>query len=143
MTRQEELTRLLNKYGDAYYASDAPLISDAEYDALYDELARLEAESGVVLPDSPTRRVGSAVAKFLPHTHLARLLSLDKVRTPEALGEGLARVKALSAPEKPAFALEYKFDGPTVNLSYEGGRLVQGATRGNGVTGEGILEQLK
>lgn len=143
MHRQEELVQLLNAYGDAYYAGDSPLVSDAEYDALYDELLMLEKESGTVLPDSPTLRVGSAVAKFLPHTHIARLYSLDKVRSPAALRDWAARVNALAGGETPAFALEYKFDGLTVNLTYQEGRLVQGATRGNGVTGEGILEQLK
>ena len=67
MTRQEELTGLLSRYGDAYYDSDAPLVSDAEYDALYDELLALERESGVVLPGSPTRRVGAGAAEGKRH----------------------------------------------------------------------------
>lgn len=142
MTRQEELTELLARYGDAYYDSDAPLVSDAEYDALYDELFALEQESGVVLPGSPTRRVGANAGAFLPHTHIRRLYSLDKVRTPNALADWAD--KAISAADgKPVtFALEYKFDGLTVCLTYENGRFVQGATRGNGVTGDGVYEQL-
>ena len=68
MTRQEELTRLLNQYGKAYYSGDSPLVSDADYDALYDELLQLERDSGVVLPDSPTRRVGAEETGFLPLT---------------------------------------------------------------------------
>jgi len=143
MNRQEELVKLLNTYGDAYYAGDEPFVSDAEYDALYDELLSLERESGVVLPNSPTRRVGSAVAKFLPHEHLSRLYSLDKVRSPEALTSWLGRIQTLAGRDQLELALEYKFDGLTVNLTYEGGRLTQGATRGNGIIGEGILEQLK
>ena len=143
MNRQEELVKLLNTYGDAYYAGDAPLVADAEYDALYDELLSLERESGNVLPNSPTRRVGSTVTKFLPHEHLARLYSLDKVRSPEALSGWLGRIQALAGSDDFELALEYKFDGLTVNLTYEGGRLTQGATRGNGIVGEGILEQLK
>ena len=165
MTRQEELTGLLNEYGDAYYYGDAPLVSDKEYDALYDELLRLEAENGA-LPDSPTQKVasnteaiysqaemttsfgGSArlskAPAFLPHTHIARLYSLDKVRTEADLAEWVARVTRLSeGMQKPTFALEYKFDGLTVNLTYDGGKLVEGATRGNGVTGEAILAQIK
>ncbi len=143
MDRQTELTSLLNRYAAAYYEQDAPLVSDAEYDALYDELLRLEAESGTVLPDSPTLRVGGAPLKrFLPHTHLARLWSLDKVRTPEGLQEFIEKVRAAS-PEPPLFALEYKFDGLTVNLTYENGVLTEGATRGNGVVGEAILPQLR
>ena len=146
MTRQEELVALLNEYGNAYYRLDAPVVSDAEYDRLYDELLALEKGSGVILPDSPTVRVGGApVSAFLPHTHIARLWSLDKVRTDSALTDWTERVKRLAdgGLPSPAFALEYKFDGLTVNLTYENGRLIQGATRGNGVVGEGILEQLK
>ncbi len=143
MDRQIELVRLLNRYAAAYYEQDAPLVSDAEYDALYDELQKLEAESGVVTPDSPTLRVGGAPLKsFEQHTHLGRLWSLDKVRTPEALGDFIRKVTAAS-PVPPVFGLEYKFDGLTVNLTYDNGVLVQGATRGNGVTGEAILPQIR
>ena len=142
MTRQEELTRQLMQYAEAYYDTDAPRISDAEYDALYDELAQLEEESGFSLPGSPTKRVGASAGAFLPHAHLGRLYSLDKVRTEEALSDWANR--ALNAAEgKPVeFALEYKFDGLTVCLTYEDGRFVQGATRGNGVTGDGVYDQL-
>lgn len=143
LTRQRALTDELNRYGAAYYDADAPLISDAEYDRLYDELLALETESGVVLDDSPTRKVGGkAVSAFLPHTHLARLWSLDKVRTEDALRDWAERVERLSG-ENPEFALEYKFDGLTVNATYDGGKLVDGATRGNGTVGEGILAQMK
>ncbi len=143
MDRQTELVRLLNRYAAAYYEQDAPLVSDAEYDALYDELLKIEAETGVVLPDSPTLRVGGAPLKsFAQHTHLGRLWSLDKVRTPEALGDFIRKVTDAS-PEPPLFGLEYKFDGLTVNLTYDNGILVQGATRGNGVTGEAILPQIR
>ncbi len=143
MDRQKELVEILNRYAAAYYEQDAPLVSDAEYDKLYDELQKLEAESGVVLPDSPTLRVGGAPLKsFESHTHLGRLWSLDKVRTREGLMDFIRKVTAAS-PESPLFALEYKFDGLTVNLTYENGILVQGATRGNGVVGEAILPQLR
>lgn len=143
--RQRELTELLARYAAAYYEADAPLVSDREYDALYDELVALERESGTVLPGSPTGRVGGAPqGGFAPHTHLARLWSMDKVRTAEGLREWVARVRRLSAGMgEPLFALEYKFDGLTVNLTYEGGRLVTGATRGNGVTGETITAQVR
>lgn len=143
--RQRELTELLARYAAAYYEQDAPLVSDQEYDALYDELAALERASGVSLPGSPVRRVGGAPqGGFLPHTHLARLWSMDKVRTAEGLREWAARARRLAADlGEPQFALEYKFDGLTVNLTYEGGRLVTGATRGNGVTGETITAQVR
>lgn len=145
MTRQEELVLLLNRYGAAYYEQDAPEISDKEYDALYDELLALEKESGIVLPDSPTKRVGGApVQGFVPHTHLGRLWSMDKVRTEDALIDWQARAEKLSdGIATPTYALEYKFDGLTINLTYENGRLVCGATRGNGSVGETITEQVK
>ena len=143
MDRQKELVAILNRYAAAYYEQDAPLVSDAEYDRLYDELLKLEAESGVVLPDSPTLRVGGAPLKsFAQHVHLGRLWSLDKVRTREGLLDFVRKVTDAS-PAPPLFALEYKFDGLTVNLTYENGVLVQGATRGNGVVGEAILPQIR
>ncbi len=143
MDRQKELVAILNRYAAAYYEQDAPLVSDAEYDRLYDELLKLESESGVVLPDSPSLRVGGAPLKsFAQHVHLGRLWSLDKVRTREGLLDFVRKVTDAS-PTPPLFALEYKFDGLTVNLTYENGVLVQGATRGNGVVGEAILPQIR
>ena len=142
MTRQEELTQQLAQYAEAYYDADTPRISDAEYDALYDELQQLEQESGFVLPGSPTTRVGAGAGSFQPHTHIRRLYSLDKVRTEEGIIDWANRA-VRSAEGKPVeFALEYKFDGLTVCLTYENGRFTQGATRGNGVTGDGVYEQL-
>lgn len=151
--RQQELTALLAGYAKAYYEEDAPHVSDAEYDKLYDELLELEQESGTVLPDSPTGKVGGAPSVgFLPHSHIARLWSLDKVRSTAQLLAWDERVRKLRAEymertgeqlAEVSYALEYKFDGLTVNLTYDGGRLVQGATRGNGETGEGILPQIK
>ena len=145
MHRMQELVDRLNTYARAYYVEDAPLISDGEYDALEAELIALEKETGVVLPDSPTHRVGGEpLAKFEEHRHLGRLWSLDKVRSLEGIREWMDRVKRLlGLEEDPLYALEYKFDGLTINLTYENGILVQGATRGNGVTGEAILPQLK
>lgn len=141
--RQKELVAILNRYAAAYYEQDAPLVSDAEYDKLYDELLALEAKSGEVLPDSPTLRVGGAPLKsFKEHVHLGRLWSLDKVRTREGLIDFVRKVTAAS-PEPPLFALEYKFDGLTVNLTYENGVLTEAATRGNGVIGEAILPQIR
>ena len=141
----QELVDRLNIYARAYYVEDAPLISDGEYDALEAELIALEKETGIVLPDSPTHRVGGEpLEKFEEHRHLGRLWSLDKVRTLEGIREWMDRVKRLlDLEEDPLYALEYKFDGLTINLTYENGVLVQGATRGNGVTGEAILPQLK
>ena len=142
--RQYELVELLNRYAAAYYEQDAPVISDAEYDALYDELLALETESGETTPDSPTLRVGgSPLLKFEEHTHLGRLWSLDKVRTKEGARDFIGRVQKAAGGQDVLFGLEYKFDGLTVNLTYDGGELIQGATRGNGVKGEAILPQIK
>ena len=142
MTRQEELTQQLVRYAEAYYDADAPVISDAEYDALYDELVALEQASGFVLPGSPTKRVGAGAGAFLPHTHIRRLYSLDKVRTEEGLQDWANRAIKAADGKPVEFALEYKFDGLTVCLTYENGIFTQGATRGNGVTGEGVFDQL-
>ncbi|MEA4869455.1 DNA ligase [bioreactor metagenome] len=142
MTRQEELTQLLARYAEAYYDSDAPKVSDAEYDALYDELQQLEQESGFVLPGSPTARVGASAGSFQPHTHIRRLYSLDKVRTEGGIIDWANRAIRSADGKTVEFALEYKFDGLTVCLTYENGKFTQGATRGNGVTGDGVYEQL-
>jgi len=135
----------LNESSYAYYVLDEPIISDAQWDELYDELTALERETGVRLPDSPTRRVGGEpLASFEPHAHLARLWSLDKTTSEEGVCEWVARaekVRAQSDLPELSFAIEYKFDGLTINLTYRGGMLVQAATRGDGVTGEAILPQ--
>ena len=151
MDRMRELVDRLNETAYQYYTLDEPSISDKEWDALYDELTALEKETGVRLPDSPTRRVGGAVlAGFEPHTHLARLWSMDKAQSREALLDWAARAERLRADANANganlppldFVVEHKFDGLTVNLTYEGGVLVGAATRGNGVTGEEILPQV-
>ena len=150
--RMRQLVALLNEYAEAYYRYDAPKVSDKEYDELFDELLRLEKETGIVLDDSPTRRVGfKPLSEFSEHRHLGRLWSMDKVRTEGELIEWSRRAERLrdeynqAHPDSPLpklrYALEYKFDGLTINLTYDGGKLVQAATRGNGVTGEAILPQ--
>lgn len=154
MSTMEQLVAELNKLNYHYYTLDKPLISDKEYDALYDRLVALEKESGVVLPDSPTQRVGGELLKgFVQHRHLAPLWSLDKAQNADQLQSWNARVAKLVAdynsknPDnplpQPSYAVELKFDGLTLNLTYKDGRLVQAATRGNGVVGEGILAQVK
>ena len=133
----------LNETAYQYYTLGEPTISDAEWDRLYDELRRMEEETGERLPDSPTHRVGAQpLAGFAPHTHLARLWSLDKAQSEAALREWAARADRL-AGEDVEYVVEHKFDGLTINLTYEGGQLVGAATRGNGVTGEEILPQVR
>lgn len=146
MNRMRALVDRLNETAYQYYTLDAPTISDKEWDALYDELVRLEKESGERLPDSPTRRVGGEVlAGFEPHTHLARLWSMGKAQSVDALRDWADRAEKLRLEAGlPAlkYVVEHKFDGLTVNLTYEAGTLVGAATRGNGVTGESILPQV-
>ena len=151
--KMEELTELLNTYAKAYYENDNMLVTDAEYDKLYDELLKLEAETQTVLPASPTNRVGGEpLKKFESHTHITRLWSLDKCKSADELYAWETRIKKILAEyeaqtdeklEKLRYSLEYKFDGLTVNLTYNNGQLVQAATRGNGLTGEAILPQVK
>ncbi|GIP08724.1 DNA ligase 2 [Paenibacillus macerans] len=154
MQKMKQLVEQLNKYNYHYYTLDEPLISDKEYDQLYDELTALEAETGVTLPDSPTMRVGGELLQgFKPHRHLSPLWSLDKAQNEEQLQNWNNRAIKLIAdyntknPEnplpEPTYVVELKFDGLTLNLTYTDGNLVQAATRGNGVVGEGILAQVK
>ena len=142
MNRQRELVDILNKWAHEYYVLDNPTVSDKEYDALYDELRALEAESGEVYPDSPTRRVGGEPIKgFEKHTHIARLFSLDKSVTEEELSAFLTRVKKATDTE-PKYTVEYKFDGLTVCLTYDKGEFKRATTRGNGVQGEDVTAQV-
>ena len=145
LDRMKYLVDILNEYSRTYYFTNEPTVSDAEFDALLDELKSLEEQTGVVLTDSPTHRVGGEVPSgFLPYTHLNRLWSLDKVKSVDELREWKTRCdkyRSGSSDSGIEFVLEYKFDGLTINLTYDGGKLVQAATRGNGIVGEGILAQ--
>ena len=141
MGRMEELVALLNKYAKEYYEQDNPTVSDAEYDALYDELVMLEQFGGLVLPDSPTRRVGGKPNEgFRQIKHKERLYSLDKTKTVEGVGEWMNK---LSKGGDVDLTLEYKYDGLTLNLTYEGGNLIRACTRGDGEIGEEVTEQVK
>lgn len=147
MERMRELVEQLNDYAYRYYVLDDPAVADAEYDRLYDELAALERESGVVEPDSPTQRVGGKLLEgFQKHTHLAPLWSLDKAQSMEEVAAWQERtnkqIEQLGLPQA-SYSLEYKFDGLTINLTYDGGYLVGAATRGNGIVGENVTEQVK
>lgn len=141
--RMRELVENLNRYAELYYEQDAPVVSDAEYDKLYDALVKLEYEEGFSLKNSPTHRVGGAPQKkFEQKKHLLRLYSLDKCRTKEEFEEWCARVIKITG-KLPRLTCEYKFDGLTLNLLYENGELVSAATRGDGVTGEVVLNQVR
>ncbi|MDO5477482.1 MAG: NAD-dependent DNA ligase LigA, partial [Eubacteriales bacterium] len=128
--RMEELTELLNRASEAYYAQDTEIMSNLEYDALYDELRALEEETGFVMAGSPTVRVGYAAVEELPRVrHEQPMLSLDKTKSREELAQWLGDQRGL---------LSWKLDGLTVVLTYEGGRLSRAVTRGNGEIGEEI-----
>ena len=139
MDKMRALVDKLNKYAYEYYVLDAPTVPDAEYDRLYDELKELEAETGERLPDSPTRRVGGEPVKaFARHEHIARLYSLDKAVTEDEMNAFFTRVAKAG---EATYVVEYKFDGLTICLTYEDGRFVRAATRGNGTVGEDVTAQ--
>lgn len=142
------LVDYLNETARAYYVLDNPVISDAEWDQLYNQLLQMEKESGVILPDSPSQRVGGEpLAAFRQHRHITRLWSMDKTQSEEELNAWFDRAEKLHAQDASLpplrYAVEYKLDGLTLNLTYENGQLVQAATRGNGEVGEAVLPQAR
>lgn len=142
--RVEELRNRINYHAYRYHVLDEPEISDAEYDELVRELRELEERyPELVTPDSPTQRVGVAPADlFAPVEHRAPMLSLDNAFSPEELKAWATRVeKALAEPV--SYACELKIDGVAVALTYERGRLVRGATRGDGRVGEDITPNVR
>ena len=142
MTAMQELIRKISEASYAYYVLDNPIISDMQWDRLYDELKALEEKTGIVMDNSPTRKVGGETLKgFEEHRHITRLWSMDKVQSFEELEAWIQRTEKLAGQTDLQYYLEYKFDGLTLNLTYENGKLIQAATRGNGVTGEAILPQ--
>ncbi|MGN0506529.1 MAG: NAD-dependent DNA ligase LigA [Lachnospiraceae bacterium] len=133
--RITELVELLNKAGYAYEQENREIMSNFEYDALYDELLSLEQETGYVMAQSPTIRAGYEVLSELPkERHVAPMLSLDKTKEPEALKAFLGDREGL---------LSWKMDGLTNVLTYRGGELVKAVTRGNGEIGEIITNNAK
>ncbi len=138
-----ELTRILNEANYRYYVLDDPKMPDFEYDHLLRELEILESENpSLATPDSPTKRVGGqALSKFEPVTHAVPLMSLQDVFSMEELADFLQKVKF--AEPGACFSVEPKVDGLSVALEYVDGRFIRGATRGDGVTGEDVTENLK
>lgn len=138
--RVRELIDTLNRWAYEYYVLDNPSVSDREYDRLYDELKRIEEETGEVEFDSPTKRVGGDPVKgFEKHAHIRRLYSLDKSVGYDRLSAFITRIK--KTVPAPVFTVEYKFDGLTMCLTYEGGKFVRATTRGNGAEGEDVTAQ--
>ena len=155
MGKIEEINELIEKIEELnyhYYTLDAPLVSDGEYDKLYDRLKELEEETGFSPENSPTKKVGGQVLeKFEKHFHISRLYSQDKAQSFEDLENWIGRVNRLRDSYNEShedklddieYTLEYKFDGLTINLTYEDGKLINAATRGNGSVGEEISAQV-
>lgn len=156
MDKKEQIDILIEKIeylNYHYYTLDEPLVSDGEYDQIYDELRKLEEETGYVRDDSPTQIVGGEILdKFEKHFHITKLLSQNKAQTHEELEAWIDRCNRLrdeynrNHDDKLAeleYIMEYKFDGLTVNLTYNNGLLVNAATRGNGTVGEEISAQVR
>ena len=133
--RRKELTGLLREAGRVYYQESGEIMSNFEYDRLYDELQSLEEELGITLSGSPTANVGYEVLSELPkERHESRMLSLDKTKETEGLKEFLGEKRAL---------MSWKLDGLTIVLTYRGGKLYKAVTRGNGEVGEVITSNAK
>ena len=135
LLRMKELTARLSEASKTYYQESREIMSNFEYDKLYDELLALEAETGVVMAGSPTQKVGYEILSELPkEAHEAPMLSLDKTKEVRVLQEWLGDQEAL---------LSWKLDGLTIVLTYEGGELVKAVTRGNGEIGEVITNNAR
>lgn len=146
LQRMRGLIDKLNEASRRYYDQNESDISDDEWDAMYAELRKLEEKTGERMADSPTRRVGGAVMEgFEQHRHIAHLWSMDKAQSEEEILAWAQRCEKQTTEAgglpKNSYCVEYKLDGLTVNLTYDGGRLIQAATRGNGEVGEAILPQ--
>jgi DNA ligase (NAD+) len=143
--RAEELRWRLREASHRYYVLDAPTLSDAEYDRLFRELEQIEAEHpDLITPDSPTRRVGAAPSeKFAKVTHRRQMMSLANAMTEEEFLEFDGRVHRLLGDDPVRYVVEPKLDGLAVTLTYQNGRFVQGATRGDGLTGEDVTANLR
>lgn len=142
MKRMEELVNVLNEYAYQYYVLEQPIVSDYDYDVLYDELVALEKETGTVLPNSPTIRVGGDVLEgFKKVEHKVRLFSLGKCNDFAGLEKFVNDVRTVVP--NATFTVEHKFDGLRIIVEYRDGVLFQASTRGNGYVGEDVTEQVK
>jgi DNA ligase (NAD+) len=144
--RLDELREQVDHHLHRYHVLDEPEISDAEYDRLYDELKTLEDEhQDLITPDSPTQRVGAPPSeRFQKVQHLTPMGSLEKVTDDESLLKWAEDVrKRLDSDEPVAYVIEPKIDGLAINLTYEDGVLVRGATRGDGIQGEDVTVNLR
>lgn len=142
MDKMEQLVEELNKHCYNYYVLDNPTISDADFDKMYDELLALEKQTGIVLENSPTKRVGGETLDgFVKREHKFRMYSLNKCRTFEDLQEFVNDIKKVEP--KSTFTLGYKYDGLTIVITYNNGYYQRAVTRGNGYVGEDVTEQVR
>jgi DNA ligase (NAD+) len=141
----QQLSELLEEYNYQYYVQDAPSVPDAEYDRIFKALQKLETEHPELLStNSPTQKVGgAALSKFDQVTHQLPMLSLDNVFDSESLNDFMQRVMGKSTLAETAFCIEPKLDGLAASIIYENGLLIQAATRGDGLTGENVTENVK
>ena len=143
--RMDELINLINKYNDAYYQKNESLISDLAFDQLLSELQKLEQENPLfALNNSPTQRVGGTITKqFKSVTHRFPMLSLGNTYNETDLKEFDSRVKKALGDEKYEYICELKFDGVALSFWYENGKLIKGITRGDGIRGDDITNNVK
>ena len=140
----KKIVKQLNEWAHHYYVLDDPIVSDAEYDKLYEKLLEMEKVTGVILPDSPSQRVGDVILdKFEKHNHINRLFSLDKSQNFGGLINFDERNKRLLGIDTIEYVVELKFDGLTLSLTYDDRNLIVAATRGNGYIGENVTEIIK
>ncbi|NLW42425.1 MAG: NAD-dependent DNA ligase LigA [Tissierellia bacterium] len=140
----KKIVKQLNEWAHHYYVLDDPIVSDAEYDKLYEKLLEIEKVTGVILPDSPSQRVGDVILdKFEKHNHINRLFSLDKSQNFAGLINFDERNKRLLGIDTIEYVVELKFDGLTLSLTYDDRNLIVAATRGNGYIGENVTEIIK
>lgn len=140
-----KLVALLNKYSYDYYVEDNPQISDTEYDTLYKQLEKLEQEyPEFILDNSPTQRVGDRVLdEFEKVIHKVPMLSLSNTFSIEDLRDFDSRISKLSSDDSIEYICELKIDGLAISINYENGKLVSAATRGDGMVGENVTENIK
>lgn len=145
VARIEELRKLIIHHNERYYGKDSPEVSDAEYDELYSELVALEDQHpDLITPDSPTQKPGNAQeSTFASVEHLVPMLSLDNAFSDEELNAWGDRVVKGLGTSEVTYIVEPKMDGLAMSLLYENGKLVRGATRGDGTTGEDVTENIK
>jgi DNA ligase (NAD+) len=143
--RAHELREAIELHNYRYYVLDAPTLSDAEYDRLFRELEELESQyPGLVVPESPTQRIGGApLSEFSQVGHRTPMLSLNNAFEEEEVVAFDRRIREQLAVDELEYAVEPKFDGVAISLTYQNGRLVQGATRGDGYTGEDVTANLR